>query len=78
MTDLWYIEQKREKKSLKNGFYLIQALIYDRMRINLYLLSKKLEKQAIEVVAVKTDCLYTAKMPDTSKLSFTTGKNWEI
>ena len=27
-------------------------------------------------MAVKTDCLYINKIPDTSKLSFITGKNW--
>ena len=74
-TELWYIEQG-EKKQLKNGFYLIQALIYDTMRTKLFVLQNELKEQRIQTLSVKTDCLFVEKMPDTSKLSFTIGKNW--
>jgi hypothetical protein len=54
-TELWYVKQKGKRKPLKNGFYLIQTLIYDTIKANLYLLAKELEKQNIEVIAVKTN-----------------------
>ena len=75
-TELWYIEHRGERKQLKNGLYLIQALIYDTMRTKLFLMYKELREQGINVVSVKTDCIYTDKKPDTSRLSFRTGSKW--
>ena len=54
----YYSEIQGEKLQLENGFYLIQALIYDTIRTDLTVLANKLEELDCEVIGVRTDCLY--------------------
>jgi hypothetical protein len=49
---------------LDNGFFPIQFLVYDRMRIALLRLYHALVDAGVEVYGVKTDCFVVSRIPD--------------
>jgi len=66
-----YLIVKEESKTLKEGFYPIQHLIYDIARFQLFKLENELKEQGCKVLAVNTDCVYVDKFDvNNHKLSF--------
>lgn len=75
-TNIYIGTELGEKRTLSNGFYLIQTLIYDTMRTKAFKLIKEAEKQGAKPVAIKTDEIYFTKPIDLKKTSFKRGKGW--
>lgn len=63
-SKMFYVNKSIEGYTV-NGFYPVQVLIWDTMRRKLYQLAESLKKQNVNVIAVKTDCLFVDKKVET-------------
>ncbi len=59
---MYFVES--EKRLMVDGFYPIQHLVYDRIRVSLLKLHRALVANGLDVLAVHTDCFVVASTPE--------------